>query len=101
MIAAMPSCWSRPERAGHPSRFLARHGPVGPVCSTNMGRTTAPRAGERSEIRPMRDDEQNGVSRRDFLQTGAAVAGASGLALGNVAAARAADEPKEASKKTL
>ena len=44
----------------------------------------------------MRDDEQNGVSRRDFLQTGAAVAGASGLALGNVAAARAADEPKEA-----
>jgi len=49
----------------------------------------------------MQDNDPIGVSRRDFLQAGAVVAGASSLAVGNVATVRAADEPKVKSKPTL
>ncbi|MDB5352467.1 MAG: putative oxidoreductase of aldo/keto reductase family [Planctomycetota bacterium] len=49
----------------------------------------------------MQDNDINDVSRRDFLQTGAAVAGVSGLALGGATPATAADDPKPESKKTL
>ena len=41
------------------------------------------------------------LNRRDFLQAGAAVAGASSLTIGTVAQAKTADEPDKASKKTL